>query len=274
MTRARSGARPLSRRRFLGTLAATPLITACSSPSPAVPTLTGRLSSRFTGSRHDWVVWYPAGTPTGADLPVAIVLHGLGDSIHTADRMHYPEHLADVVRDGAAPFALAAIDGGSLYWQKIGSQDAGALVAEEFVALLATQGLDTSRLGLTGWSMGGWGTLRLASQDLQGRLRAVAALSTPCYERFDSLPTQEAVTRAQFDANNFVPHPERLADLPILLACGRSDTFFPGNESFAEVLRATPGVPEPTTLFAAGDHSQTFWESVAPAQLRFLAERL
>jgi hypothetical protein len=82
------------------------------------------------------------------------------------------------------------------------------------------------------------------------------------------------MTREEFDANNYVPHPDRFAGLPLLMACGRDDPFYTGNVSFSGVLRATPGVTELSTVFADGGHSQDFWRSVAGQQMGFLAQRL
>lgn len=263
----------LSRRRFIALAGAVPLLASCSAEDVGTR-VTGRLTSRATGEDHDWAVRYPPGSATDARLPVVIVLHGRGDSIDTVEKLEYPARLAELVRGGVAPFALAAIDGGELYWQRTGNRDAGKLVADEFVSLLAARGLDTARLGLTGWSMGGWGTLRLASRELRGRLRVAAALSAPCVERFADIADPGSMTREEFDANNYVPHPDRFAGLPLLLACGRSDPFFAGNAAFAEVLRATSGVNTLSTLFADGGHSQDFWRSVAGQQLSFLAHRV
>jgi hypothetical protein len=234
----------------------------------------GTLYSKATGLDHDWVIYYPPSSKAGAKLPVAIVLHGLGDNISIMDGINYSTHLAQAVGAGVTPFALAGVNGGALFWQKTGSQDAGAMVATDFVATLRSRGLNTSRLGLTGWSMGGWGTLRLACDELHGRLRAVAALSTPCYPNSAAVPDQSWMTSAAFDANNFYNRTALLTDLPIMLACGTSDGFYPGNVTFLEVLKQTPGVLEPVVDFGEGNHSPSYWESVAPTQFAFLGSHL
>jgi S-formylglutathione hydrolase FrmB len=199
--------RPIGRRVLLGAAGLTALAawTGCAStsaPSPSTPrrhpivdapvpsqtaTLapgpidSGTLTSAATGLDHPWLISYPPGATPGDHLPVAIMLHGYGDTISGMELHHYPEALAQTVAAGGTPFAVAAINGGNLFWQKDGNADAGAMVASEFVPLLKKQGLNTKRLALTGWSMGGWGSLRLACDQLHGKLRAVAAVSTPCY---------------------------------------------------------------------------------------------
>lgn len=248
-------------------------------PSPTAtltpgPLNSGTLTSAATGLDHPWLIAYPPGAKPGAHLPVAIMLHGYGDTISGMDLHHYPEALAQTVASGGTPFAVAAINGGNQFWQKDGNQDAGAMVASEFVPLLKKLGLNTKRLGLTGWSMGGWGSLRLACDQLHGKLRAVAAVSTPCYATFAELPSGLWMTPEDFTANNFFTRPERLTDLPIYLACGESDQFRAGNVAFADILANTVGVQTPVLNIGPGGHSHEYWQSVAPSQFRFLSQHL
>ena len=261
----------------IGTATPTPRPPASPSPSKTRkpgPIAYGQLASTATGDTRNWIIYYPPGTKIGDKLPVVIALHGLGDTIAMTEVQHYATHLADAVANGVTPFAIAAIDGGTLIWQKVGNQDAGALVATDFVALLKQRGLNTARLALTGWSMGGWGTLRLACDELHGKLRAVAALSTPCYANSAQVPDNTWMTPAEFDANNFYNRTDQLTGLPIFLACGISDGFYPGNVSFAARLTSTGGVLAPVIDFTPGGHSPDYWESVVPAQFRFLGEHL
>jgi hypothetical protein len=280
----------LPRRTLLAALGLAPLaaLTACTTepgratedPSISVstaqpgPVKHGTLTSASTGDTREWIICYPPGSKSGDHLPVAIAMHGYGDALGIIETMRYPGHLADAVAAGVRPFAIAAIFGGDLFWQRGITQDAGALVATDFVAELKRQGLNTSRLALTGWSMGGWGTFRLACDELHGKLRAVAALSTPCYASFDQVPGQSWMTRQQFDTNNFYGRTSLLTNLPIYMACGTSDGFSSGNLAFAAALAATPGVSAPVTDFGPGDHSARYWESKTPAQFRFLGEHL
>ena len=233
----------------------------------------GTLDSPATGQTHNWAVIYPPGSSVKAKLPVAIVLHGGGDTFDAVNHLNYHVHLGEAVRAGVRPFALAAINGGVLWWQKMNGQDAGALVATDFVRMLANRGLDTSRLALTGWSMGGWGALRLAGNELAGKVRAVAPISTPLYPDAAAAP-DDWMSEAEFSANNPYTHPQWVAGLPVWLACGTSDQFFPGNASFADILGRTPGVPPVQTHFTEGNHDFDFWRSIVADQFRFLGEQL
>jgi enterochelin esterase-like enzyme len=298
--------RPLARRTLLSALALAPAATlaACTqwlsappdptggssaprrsaSPAPPVPPATataqpgpvqyGQLNSAATGLTHDWVICYPPGTGPGDKLPVVIALHGTGDAIGILEGLNYPSYLASAVANGVRPFAIAAIYGGVLFWQRSGSQDAGALVASDFLRVLKGQGLDTSKLALTGWSMGGWGALRLACDELHGKVQAVAALSTPCYAKLSDAPESGWMTEAEFETNNFFDRTERLTNLPVFLACGRSDAFYDGNLTFADRLANTAGALTPVASFGPGGHEHAYWKSVAPSQFRFLGQYL
>ena len=51
------------------------------------------------------------------------------------------------------------------------------MVVDELLPLLADHGLRTDAIGLMGWSMGGYGALRLAGLLGPGRVRVVVAAS-------------------------------------------------------------------------------------------------
>ncbi len=262
---------PLAPRRSASPVRPVPSATATAQPGPV---RYGQLNSTATGLTHEWVICYPPGTGPGDKLPVVIALHGMGDPIGIIESLNYPSQLASAVANGVRPFAIAAVFGGVLFWQRSGRQDAGALVASEFVRVLKRQGLNTSRLALTGWSMGGWGALRLACDELHGKVRAVAALSTPCYAKLSDAPESGWMTEAEFEANNFFDRTERLTDLPVFLACGSSDAFYQGNVVFADRLANTAGTLTPVVSFGPGEHGHPYWKSIAPAQFRFLGQHL
>src|SRR3954447_10669133 len=108
-----------------------------------------------------------------------VCLHGLGGDHTTAvDELGIDRFLVAAVDAGVRPFAVATADGGTTYWHpRPNGEDAGAMVVDELLPLLAAHGLDTTRLAFQSWSMGGYGALRLAGVVGSGRVRAVAALS-------------------------------------------------------------------------------------------------
>lgn len=274
---AHSLGQPLSRRTVLAAALLAPAMTACTTAGAGTATVaSGVLHSTATGEDHDWWIWYPAGTDRTSGLPVVIVLHGLGDTIEAIDPLGYTAQAASLIQGGAAPFAIAAVNGDTLFWQRVGNKDAGKMVAQEFTAVLKDNGLDTARLALTGWSMGGWGTLRLAGHELRGKLRAVAAISAPCYSTYQDVPApyQKVMSKSVFNQGNFYNQPERLTKLPIFLACGTQDPFEVGNEEFVISLDSQPGVLQATRTFSPGGHDADYWRSVAAAQFAFLSDHL
>lgn len=267
--------------------AAAPILAGCSqlgvtgatTPSPSAskivvtgpgPVVRGTLASKTIGGNRKWIIYYPPGSKPGDSVAVAIIMHGLGDGLGNVENKVYQLALADFVAAGGTGFAVAAIEGGSYFWQKTGTRDGGALIASEFLTLLTSRGLDTTRLALAGWSMGGWGALRLACDELHGKLRAIAPMSTPCYPSWGAVPDKTWMSKAEFNRNNFYNRTQRLTGLPIYLACGTKDDFYPGNVAFAAKLKRTSGVTDVTTSFRTGIHDQAFWLSQTSHVINFL----
>ena len=127
-----------------------------------------------------------------SEPPVAVVLHGRGNNHASAFDRNYlglDRFLAARVRAGGTPFALASVDGGETYWhERDGGEDAGAMVVDEFIPMLAEHGLDTRRVGFLGWWMGGYGALALAGRLGPARTVAVAAESPALWHDFADRP--------------------------------------------------------------------------------------
>jgi S-formylglutathione hydrolase FrmB len=244
-------------------------------PAPkaaAGPHASGALPSTARGRDVNWSVAYPPGRQPGDELPVALVLHGRGGNERSAyDDLELDRYLADVVADGAPPFALAAIDGGDHgYWhRRADGDDPGGMLLEEFVPLLAAQGLVTTRVGLFGWSMGGYGALLLAQTAGPERIAAVAADSPALWASFAESAAGAFDGASDFAAHDVMAHGDRLARIPVRIACGDRDPFYGAARSFARTVPDLAG-----TDFGTGAHTDTFWRRTAPAQLRFLASAL
>ncbi len=108
-----------------------------------------------------------------------VVLHGLGGTHRTAmGSLGLGSLQATGIRHGLPPFAIASVDGGTSYWHKRpDGEDAGAMVTDEFIPLLHRHGLRTDRVGLLGWSMGGYAALRLGAALGPSRCAVVVAES-------------------------------------------------------------------------------------------------
>jgi enterochelin esterase-like enzyme len=268
----------LSRRGVL-TGAAVALASGCTGSTaagragvPAGRFASGRFTSRLMGAPVGWSIAYPPGHRVGDALPVVVALHGRGGSHTTTfDVLHLGTVLDDLVnRRRVAPFALASVDGGDHgYWhRRDNGTDAGAMVVEEFVPLLARRGLDTRRLGLYGWSMGGYGALLLAGRHALP-VRAVAVASPALFTTPGQTPSGAFDSAADYRRNDVFGEPDRLAGVPVRIDCGQSDPFYEASRAFAARLR-----PPPATSFGPGAHDAAYWRKVAPAELGFLGSHL
>ena len=241
----------------------------------AEPTAGTWISGSFTsrrrgGAQTGWAVLYPPGHDR-ARLPVLVVLHGRGG--HYGDSyasLHLDRFLADAVAAGTAPFAIASVDGGDAeYWHPRQDTDPAGMVTDEFLPMLADHGLQVRRIGLLGWSMGGYGTLYLAG--VLGAARcAVAVAESPAIWHHSWQSVEGAFDDAEdFDRHAIVGRLDRLAGIPLRIDCGASDGFAPVTRDLRAALSPTPaGGIEP------GGHDSAYWRRQAPAQLRFVGKHL
>jgi S-formylglutathione hydrolase FrmB len=211
------------------------------------------------GARTGWTICWPHGTATGTPLPVLVMLHGHG-SDHSAafEGLAMDRFLGRAVEDGLAPFAIASVDGGRDYWKPApDGSDASRMVVSEFVPLLAEHGLDTSRMSIGGWSMGGYGSLRIAG------LRMLPVRSVGVFA--------PALHWAE-PADDVLRNPARLEGTPLQISVGRGDLFYRIDQTYEQGLRAAGIEPEVHT--GAGAHNQRFWRSFVPSLLRFTGRHL
>lgn len=262
---------PISRRAVL--LAGAGVVLAgCGTGGAATGTVAqgSFVSRRRGGARTGWGVLYPPGHDR-ARLPVLIALHGRGGHYTDTWRsLALDRYLAAGVARGMRPFAIASVDGGDHeYWHPRRGTDPAGMVVHEFLPLLAAPGLDVRRIGLLGWSMGGYGTLYLAGVLGPGRC-AVAVAESPAIWRHSYQSVADAFDdAADFDRHAIFGHLGRLAGIPLRIDCATSDGFAPITRELRARLSPTPaGGIEP------GGHDAAYWRSQAPAQLAFAGQHL
>lgn len=228
------------------------------------------VSARRGGLRTGWSVAYPPGAPH-RKLPVLVVLHGRGGDHRSAFAgLHLDRYLARTVRQGSAPFAVATVDGGDhSYWHPRRGDDAAAMVVEEFLPVLAARDLDVRRIGLLGWSMGGYGALYLGTQLRRPRICVLIAESPALWQHSWQSAAGAFDDAADFDAHTVLGRQHRLAGIPLRIDCGASDGFAP----ITRELQATL-TPPPAGGIEPGGHDEAYWRSQALAQLEFAARHL
>ncbi len=234
------------------------------SPGHAV---SGSFASRHRlGARTGWSVLYPGDRPE--PLPVLVALHGLGGDHRTwVTELGIDRFLVAAVRAGVPPFAIATVDGGTTYWHpRPDGEDAGAMVVDAFLPLLAHLGLDISRLGFHGYSMGGYGALRLAPLVGTPRVRAVSVLSAAIWQPGGGFSSSGFASQAEYDADTVFGRQAGLAGMPVRLDCGTDDPFCPptGRTSPASGDRSPRRSPRARTTRPTGPGcSRPSWRSWA-----------
>jgi S-formylglutathione hydrolase FrmB len=232
----------------------------------AAPTyLTGSfISAARGGIETNWAIARPPGH-TQALRPV-IALHGRGGNATAVMDLGVPDGLAHVVNVGSAPFAVVSVDGGDTYWHRRASgADSGAMVLTELLPLLATHGLDTSRVAFMGWSMGGYGALLLGARLGPARTAGICAVSPALWTSY--LAADDGAFDSSADwANNTVFGQPALASIPIRVDCGTGDRFYAAARQFVAQLR------KPVSgSFSPGGHDVAFWRRQLPDELTWLA---
>lgn len=252
-------------------------LAACSSEQERASSGAGSLvdgafvSVAMDGGSVGWSIGYPAGHRPGARLPVVVSLHGRGASHRTTfTTLGLGGVLDRLVAGGVGPFALASVDGGDHgYWhRRADGTDPGAMVVDEFVPMLRDRGLDTDRLGLYGWSMGGYGALLLAGRR-RLPVRALAVASPALFAAAGSTPPGAFDSAADFARHDVYGRPDLLDGVALRVDCGRSDPFYSATRDFVDRLPQRPA-----GRFGPGEHTAAYWRRVAPAELAFLGRHL
>ncbi|MCP2624178.1 alpha/beta hydrolase-fold protein [Mycolicibacterium smegmatis] len=238
-------------------------------PATAAPTyVTGSFVSASRGGvTTNWAIARPPGQT--APLRPVIALHGKGQDAAGVMAGGVEQGLAQAVAAGLPPFAVVAVDGGGSYWHKrVSGEDSGAMVLDELIPMLGEQGLDTSRVGFLGWSMGGYGALLLGSRLGPARTAAICAVS-PALWTSPGAAAPGAFDNAQdYNANSVWGQPA-LASIPLRIDCGTSDPFYSATQQFIAQLPNPPAGG-----FSPGGHNGEFWSAQLPDELTWMAPLL
>lgn len=230
------------------------------------------VSEHRLGADTGWSLIYPP-DPSGG-LPVVIALHGLGAD-HRAligPAFGLDRFLAAAVDSGVAPFAIATVDGGTSYWHpRASGEDAGAMVTEELLPILEREGVTTQPFGLLGWSMGGYGALRLAALRGPAGVSAVVASSPAIWSDPDEASTSGFEDSEEYAEFSVVGHQADLAGMAVRIDCGTGDPFYRDVEDY---VAGFPDGADVTHTFEPGAHDPAYWRRMVPAQLAFLGARL
>jgi enterochelin esterase-like enzyme len=248
---------------------------ACSVPAPLLahsrpgPSFSGTF---YSAARHrpvGYTIAYPPGHRAGDQLPLVVMLHGYGASHASALSGMSPAQALAVKADGRplAPMAMVTVDGGNGFWTPHPGDNPMAMVIDELVPL----GRPAHRIGTMGISMGGYGAL-LFAEKYPRLISAVAAISPGIWTSYDQAKAADPgayASAAAFSANDTITHAAALAGIPVRVAAGYDDPFYPGVQALARSLPAGAVVD-----FAHGCHTDPFFLEQQPPSLAFLASHL
>jgi enterochelin esterase-like enzyme len=247
-------------------------------PAPFEPSAAGsHLPNRLTGSfvsaarggeKTNWVIALPPGQKAdpGALRPV-IALHGKDGNANMMIDCGAEDALAEVVKAGKPPFAVVGVDGGkNSYWhRRANGTDSGAMVLEELLPMLSSMGMDTSRVGFLGWSMGGYGALHLGAKLGPSRTAGICAISPALFTSFTGSTLGAFDSYDDWVQNNVVGLPA-LSQIPVRVDCGTGDRFYFATRQFVSQLRSPPA-----GSFSAGGHDMDYWRAQLPGELAWMA---
>ena len=227
------------------------------------PVVEHTIASRAMGRDMTYAIVRPPEPPVGT----VVCLHGRGGN----HRMAFDSVLLhDVVAEVGVPLAVVGVDGGpDGYWHpRADGTDSMALVLDELLpALDASLGGELPR-AIMGWSMGGFGAL-LIGERAADRFRAVVAVSPAIYPSFDAAREGAFDGEADFAAHDLYARRDALASLAVRIDCGDGDAFVAESRRFAQALpNGNLGG------FTRGYHDDAYWRSVAPDQIRTIADAI
>lgn len=234
------------------------------------PVESGTFESAARRTTVVWTVMYPHGQKADAQLPVVLMLHGRGgDHTSAVNDLGTDRYLSAAVQGGTAPFALAAVDGGTdNYWhRRANGDDPQRMLTAEFLPLLAKRGLRTSRYGVLGWSMGGYGALLLAAEAGSAQVAAAGAMSPALWHEESEAAAGAYDGPEDFRAHRVFGRAAELKDVALRIDCGRDDPFAGAVRDLREEVDAAGGVQ-------AGAHTTGYWRRMLPGQLAFLGARI
>jgi enterochelin esterase-like enzyme len=254
---------------------------ACSVPSPPLafsplgPSFSSTLHSRARNRTVGYTIAYPPAHRVGDELPLVVMLHGYGANHTSALAGITPAQAVALKVHGRplAAMAMVTVDGGGGYWNPHPGDDPMAMVIEELIPLCQRAGLGRGpqRIGTMGISMGGYGALLLAEK-YPHLIAAVAVISPAIWTSYAQAKSANAgayASAADFATNDAVTHTSSLARIPVRVASGYDDSFYPGVQALARVLPAGAVV-----AFGKGCHTGPFFTEQQPPSLAFLARHL
>ena len=239
---------------------------------PGLVTSGSFASERRLGAATGWSIVRPPGED--GPLPVVVALHGYGQdhATLTGPAFRIDRFLAAAIAAGVAPFAIAAVDGGTTYWHpRPSGEDAGAMVVDEFLPLLEERGLPDRPDRAA--SAGRWAATARSGSAACSAPTAWPRWSPPA--RRCGRDPRDASEVGFADARGVravhrLGHQADLAGIPVRVDCGTGDPFYRAVEAYVDGFPAAadvtaPSSPAPTTRRTGAGCCRTSSRSSAAA---------
>ncbi|GAA3006163.1 alpha/beta hydrolase-fold protein [Actinokineospora diospyrosa] len=229
--------------------------------SEVAPVVTGRNLSAGRYREVDIVIIRPEGVPP-EPIPVCIALHGgLGGAKVFLD-YGVPQVLTQIVKDGAQPFAIVAVEGGNWIGNK--DDDPHRMLNEDLPGWLTYHDLASTPFSVVGFGEGGAAALN------QGRspgFQAVAAISPMLFASWDAAQrTNMFDNQARWERLEPLRHTMELGKTPIGLWCGTEDAArLDLTKQLAQKVKAVK------TSFGPGGSDDAYFRAAIPDALKFVA---
>jgi S-formylglutathione hydrolase FrmB len=244
------------------------------------PQYNGTFYSAARRATVGYTIGYPPGHGPGDRLPLIVMLHGFGGNHANALSGLTPAQALALKVNGAklGPMAMVTVDGGGSYWNPHPGDDPQAMLVRELIPMCQRKGLGVGHrtIGAMGISMGGYGALLLAEK-YPHLIAVVAAISPAIWTSYPQARSANAGAYAgaeAFAAADAVTHTAALSAVPVRVASGYGDPFYPGVRTFARALPKNPGGSPADLYFGNGCHTGPFFNSQEPPSLAFLAHHL
>ncbi|MCF8609575.1 alpha/beta hydrolase [Gordonia sp. HY285] len=238
------------------------------------PVVTGEfVSAKMAGRPTRWAVARPRGV-TG-ELPVVVVAHALNTNEKTifSHGLNIQGFVQQHVDAGNPPFAVACADVGDNYFHlRTDGADGAAMIIDEFVPMLEQSpelDLRTDKIGLFGWSMGGYGALRIGAILGPQRVAAIAVSSPAMWADPAQFPPRAFDSYGDYRANSMFGQQHVFANIPLMISVGTSDQFYMYARQWAADLH-----PPAAFSTSPGGHTNRYWRSALPDQIAFLGRSL
>jgi enterochelin esterase-like enzyme len=244
------------------------------------PQHSGSFYSAARRTTVGYTIGYPPGHGPGDRLPLVIALHGFAGNHANALSGLTPSQAAALkpADTPLPPLALVTVDGGDSYWNPHPGDNPQAMLTDELIPLCQRKGLGAGarKIGVLGISMGGYGALLLAEKypRLVGAVAAISPAIWTSYAQAQSANPGAYASAAAFAAGDAVTHAAALAGVPVRVASGSDDPFYPGVRTLARALPQNPGGVPAETYFGSGCHTGAFFNAQEPPSLAFLARHL